>query len=175
MASSTLGGLILGSILLMINYFISNLIPTTFHQKIILITISFFLVLELANKSKILPSGNFAVPAHWLRIGGNKIAVLWGVILGLGIITYQAGTLFHAFILLSVFSDNLLFCLIAGGIFGFTRATISSIPFFRQSIYYLIECRINGITALTLSRKIISIMVILMTMATLFIKIKEVI
>lgn len=141
----------------------------------LIFVIFIFLILEIYNKSRILPSGNFAVPAHWVRIGGNKIATLWGFILGMGVITYQAGTLFHTYILLAVFSDNILYCILSGGIFGFMRAIFSSLPFIRRMVYSLVERRVKGVTALTFYRRIVSLLVILATISTLILKIKEVI
>ena len=104
-----------------------------------------------------------AVPAKWVSESGDKSSILWGFILGMGFITYQAGTLFHLYLLLSIFSDNWWLSIMAGVVYGFTRSAVTNFPYIRKRILEFVSVSHKNFTQLSLIRKTSSILIILMS------------
>lgn len=100
----------------------------------LVIVLSIFVIMVLIGNHHILPSGNFAVPAEWIKDDRRQTAAIWGVNLGIGIVTYQYGVLFHAYFLTLVFVDEWYYCVIFGLIYGFTRSFFPSLKIFRKVI-----------------------------------------
>lgn len=66
-------------------------------------------------------SGGFRVPAHWVYPAGPRAGVLWGLILGPGLITEAPYLVFHGSCIAAVLSASPGWCIIAGAVFGITR------------------------------------------------------
>ncbi|MEK3780071.1 hypothetical protein [Paenibacillus sp. FSL R5-0810] len=136
--SCTLGGAVTGLAIGGVNYLLSLTPLGPLYNAIIVILFAVFI---LFNKSGLLPSGNFIVPSEWIRQAGYRSAALWGHILGMGFITLQAGVLFHAYMLLSIFAPVWWLSLLAGICFGFIRGTVFSLPLIRSVVHMLLEKR----------------------------------
>lgn len=131
---------IIGAIITaMLAFLISIIIPkdNIYISFIYLLMLIILLLLELLNKHKLLPTGNFVVPAEWIKSSDNNVGALWGIILGLGWITLQAGVLFHAYVLTLIIDGSIKTALIGGLLFGLVRSGPASIPTFRKLIYKL--------------------------------------
>ncbi|ANY75890.1 hypothetical protein [Paenibacillus ihbetae] len=154
--SCTLGGAVTGLAIGGINYLLSLTPLNTSYNAIIIIMFAVFILLELFNKSGLLPAGNFIVPSEWIRQAGYRSAALWGHILGMGFITLQAGVLFHAYVLLSIFAPAWWLSLLAGICFGFVRGTVFSLPLIRSVVHMLLEKRWLKRTLLSAVRLVVS-------------------
>lgn len=154
--SCTLGGMATGAVLGGIGY-VFALTPIV-HLQFWLIAIGFavLLFMEFFNLSGRLPSGNFIVPSVWIQSAGYRSAALWGSILGLGFITLQAGVLFHAYMLLSIFTFSWETSIWAGVCFGFVRGSLFSLPIIRSVVYASLTKRWLHRTMLTAFRQFVS-------------------
>ncbi|MCM3782651.1 hypothetical protein M3231_06680 [Neobacillus mesonae] len=148
----TLGGTVTGCLIGGLNSIISLTGFNAYYQPVIIAIFVLFMLLELFNKSGILPSGNFIVPSTWIKSAGYRSAALWGNILGLGFITLQAGVLFHAYVLVSLFTSPWWVSIAAGFCFGLVRGTVFSLPLIRSVVYHLLEKRTGQYTSLTAVR-----------------------
>lgn len=99
---------------------------------IFIMLLGLLFIVEILNKSYLLPSGNFTVPNEWAQAGNTKSAITWGTILGLGFITYQGSVLFHVYSLSLVLVSEWWYGLLGGIIFGFVRASAGINPFLRK-------------------------------------------
>ncbi len=157
----TLGGAVTGLAVGGINY-VLKLTPAGLYQNyVIIVLLVVFLVLELIQKTGILPSGNFIVPSEWIKAAGYRSAALWGLILGLGFITLQVGVLFHAYIVVSLFAAPWWLSLLAGATFGMVRGTVFSLPLIRSIVYRMLKRRVYSFTLLTAVRLAVSMLLIM--------------
>lgn len=147
--SCTLGGAVTGLAIGLIN-FLLKLTAVEFIQSYIIVgLLAILLCLELIQKTGILPAGNFIVPSEWIKQAEYRSAALWGMILGMGFITLQAGALFHAYVLVSLFASPWWLCPLAGAIFGFVRSTLFSLPLTRSIVFRMLERRVRKLTLLS--------------------------
>ncbi|HVF76610.1 MAG TPA: hypothetical protein VM938_16355 [Acidimicrobiales bacterium] len=84
------------------------------------------LVLVLAavqNEARVVErlSGGFRVPAHWVYPAGPRAGVLWGLMLGPGLITEAPYLAFHGSCVAAVLSASPGLCIVAGAVFGVSR------------------------------------------------------
>ncbi len=147
--SSTFIGLCIGALGLVISLFATYETRMT----ILFTTTIVFLLLEYTNKTKILPTGKFAIPAEWVNQAGNKSSLLWGSILGLGFITYQAGSIFHFYVITSILIGDLLYSIIAGAIYGLIRSVPPVFTSYRHFILNSAQNQCKNTNSLSLLRR----------------------
>lgn len=159
--SCTLGGAITGLAIGFINFLLKVTPVSLYQNDIIVVLFAILLGLEFIQKTGILPSGNFIVPSEWIKHAGYRSAALWGQILGLGFITLQVGVLFHAYILVSLFTAPWWLSLLAGAAFGIVRGTVFSLPLIRSIVYRMLEKRVRNLTLLSAVRQTVSMLLII--------------
>ncbi|MFD1135071.1 hypothetical protein PUW24_18790 [Paenibacillus urinalis] len=165
MAGGTATGLIISGL----NAVIGLTTLSAYSEPILITWFVIVLLLEMFNKSAILPSGNFIVPSSWISKADYRTAALWGNILGLGFITLQAGVLFHTYVFVSLFTTPWWASVAAGCAFGCIRGIVYSIPVVRSMVYRLLEKRAGHYTFLTATRLTLSYLLILGSIAALLI------
>ncbi len=122
--STMIGGAMTGVSVALLGQLLELFMSDDSKRIVLIVALLIFLLLEIFKRTKFLPSGNFAIPAEWINKGGNDAAALWGVLLGIGVITYQAGSLFHAYITALFLSEEWWHGLLAGLLFGFVRSVV---------------------------------------------------
>ena len=166
---SAIGGAITASLFFIPSHLLTSI--SDFYELIIkLLVIVFFLLLEIQKRTSILPAGNFAVPATWLVSTDKRVGMLWGLVLGLGVITYQAGSLFLLYLLFVLFSDNILIAIFAGIVYGLTRTLSGSIPLIRKKLLFLADYPFRNTVMLSYLRRNLSILTLVILLVHLIIR-----
>ncbi|MCM3129052.1 MULTISPECIES: hypothetical protein [unclassified Paenibacillus] len=163
------GGTVTGLIISGLNAIISLTAVSAYYEPILITCFIIVMLLEMFNKSAILPSGNFIVPSSWISKADYRTAALWGNILGLGFLTLQAGVLFHTYVIVSLFTSPWWASVVAGCCFGCIRGTVYSLPVVRSLVYRLLEKRAGHYTLLTAIRLTLSYLLILGSIAVLLV------
>ncbi|WP_101659177.1 hypothetical protein [Bacillus sp. V3-13] len=138
---------------------------------ILLTCLVILFILELSNRTSILPNGKFTVPAQWVDAAQDKSSILWGLSLGLGFITYSAGALWHAYLMTMLLLGNWQLGLITGVLYALGRTLLPSFKVIRRKILELEGCSIGNYTYLRIIRQIYSsiifIIVIIVSLTSL--------
>lgn len=165
-----MAGAILGLVLTSVAELLSVLFPLYLRLTLLILFLSSFLLLEITNKTTILPAGNFAVPDHWVFPADNRSAAVWGTILGLGFITYQSGSLFHAMLLTGSLLGDGFQGLLIGAIYGFARAAIVAIPSTRSMVFKALMVNDGSETLLSKFRRNVSLIALVLMLILGFYK-----
>ncbi|HEX6289737.1 MAG TPA: hypothetical protein VFZ66_11130, partial [Herpetosiphonaceae bacterium] len=88
MLASVVGGLITGVIVSSAGQIFRAFIGHDVRLMLFAAVLLLALMLEILGKAHLWTVGSFVVPAAWVAKGDQRAATLWGLILGLGFLTW---------------------------------------------------------------------------------------
>jgi hypothetical protein len=130
---SVTGGGLLG-VLLVIAWIPFHLLSTTTRELALATVIIVLLWVELTRRPLYRLSGNFQVPAAWVWPPSFRSGLLWGTLLGPGLITQAPRGVFFAALAASVLQPLWWVAGLAGIVFAVSRASLSAVGWVRARV-----------------------------------------
>lgn len=166
--SSMLGAVLTGVIFGAVGGIINSMLDLTLRLFILIFFFFFFILLEVLDKTSILPNGKFTIPSNWVSASKEKSSILWGLTLGLGFITYSAGALWHAYLLMLILFGNIKIGILTGVLYAIGRTLLPSFKKIRQIILELQQTECRNSNYLKIIRKSYSLIIFLIVLMLSF-------
>lgn len=133
LVGSATGGSLLGA-LLVIAWIPFHLLSTTTRELALAAVIMMLLWVELTRRPLHRLSGDFQVPAAWVSPPSFRSGLLWGTLLGPGLITQAPRGVFFAALAGAILQPLGWVAGLAGIVFGVSRASVSAVGWARARV-----------------------------------------
>lgn len=162
--STIIGAILTGIGMGILGELISSMLDFNFRVFILTLLLLFLFVLEIFDKTSILPNGKFTIPSNWIYAAKENSSILWGLTLGLGFITYASGALWHAYLLTILLFGNIKLGILTGVLYALGRTVLPSFKKIREIILNMQQKECRNSNYLKMIRRSYSIFIFLLVL-----------